>query len=427
MEAVEPPPMDTVMRISRMITAPYAALLLVLAGGCHNLVDPGAAREPLTELPRALTATEQTAVQASNRFAFQLLREVLPTDDGPNTFLSPFSASMALGMAMNGATGATLDEMRATLGFGSAPVAGINAAYRGLYDLLPALDRATELRIANSIWSDRTFPFHASFLDAGRTHFDARVEALDFRSPQAVPTINRWVSESTRGRIPTIIERIDPDEVMFLINAVHFKGSWETPFPADRTQPAEFRRRDGTTSTVPMMNRSEGGLHFFSEAEVEVGELRYGRGAYAMTIVMPRSGTVEELVASLDEQRWSRWTDELRESRHHVSLPRFQLEYEVELAEPLQEMGMRLAFGRDADFSPMSPRGEDLAISRVVQKTFVAVDEVGTEAAAATAVGISVVSMPPTFRVDRPFLVAIRERFSGTILFLGVIGDPAAG
>jgi serine protease inhibitor len=291
-------------------------------------------------------------VSASNHFARDLLREVAAEGDEPNVFLSPLSVSTALGMTMNGARGATFEEMRSTLGFGTLAQEEINASYHGLSELLLGLDPATEIRIANSIWSHRDFPFHPPFFDIGRRYFDAHVEALDFHAPSASLTINRWVSEKTNRRIPTIIEQIDPDEVMFLINAVYFTGVWEQRFDANRTQPAPFRRDDGETSIVQMMHRS-------------------GRGAFAMTIVISRPGRLDELVWVLDEERWRRWTDGLQERRLDVFLPRSTFEHEVELEDPLQALGMRHAF-RGADFTGMSTRGEDLLISLVVHKTFVA-------------------------------------------------------
>jgi serpin B len=175
-----------------------------------------------------------------------------------------------------------------------------------------------------------------------------------------------------------------------------------------------------------MMSRA-GGFRYFADADVEVAELRYGRGAFVMNIVVPRTGSIDDVIATLDETRWSALTDNVQPTGMHLRMPKFRMEYETTMNEPLIALGMQSAFAvtPDTDFTGLSPAGRDLYISNVKQKTFVNVDEEGTEAAAVTSVEITVTSMPPTMNVDRPFLVAIRERFSGTILFIGRVGDPA--
>jgi serine protease inhibitor len=221
--------------------------------------------------------------------------------------------------------------------------------------------------------------------------------------------------------------QIPRDAVMYLINAIYFKGDWQTRFDRRLTQEAQFTRADGSPKLVPMMAR-ESGFHYNADADAEIAELRYGRGAFVMNIVLPREGrTVDELIETLDEARWRSWIGGLRESDMHLRMPKFRREYETTMNEPLSALGMQSAFGLtgDTDFTGLSPLGRDLYISEVKQKTFINVDEEGTEAAAVTSVEVRVVSMPATMTVDRPFLVVIRERFGGAILFIGKIGDPA--
>jgi serpin B len=215
---------------------------------------------------------------------------------------------------------------------------------------------------------------------------------------------------------------------MYLINAIYFKGSWQQRFDRNLTQPAPFARADGSTKTVQMMAR-EGGFDYYADADAEVAELRYGRSAFVMDIVLPRAGrTVDELIATLDPARWNEWIGGLRATEMHLRMPKFRLEYETSMTDPLSALGMESAFGRtgDTDFSGLSPRGRDLYISDVKQKTFIQVDEEGTEAAAVTSVEVRVVSLPATMLVDRPFLVVIRERFGGAIVFIGKMGDPGS-
>jgi serpin B len=398
-----------------------AALIAGFAAGCS---DPPTEPEPLAQLPRALTAPEQAVVSGSNVFAFGLLREIAARDTSANIFASPLSASMALGMTMNGAQGETLDGMRQALGFGSVPLADVNASYRGLIDLLRGLDEGVDFRIANSIWMREGFPVRQEFTDIGKSYFDAQVATLDFRDPSAPTTINEWVDRSTNGRIRSIIDDIPDSLVMYLVNAIYFKGSWTQRFDPSRTRDAPFTRLDGTTSTVKMMWQDHVRPRILWDDGVQVLDLPYGRGAFSMTIVLPPPGaSVDSLLASIDEPTWRGWMGGLHDTELTVGLPRFRMEWEAQLNDELKTLGMDRAFDPNrADFGAMTP--QQVFISDVVQKTFVEVNEEGTEAAAATSVGMGATSATQSFLVDRPFLVAIRERFSGTILFLGRIGAP---
>jgi serine protease inhibitor len=403
-----------------------AFALTVALAGCESIFGPGDGKTvPLTELPRALSASEQEVIGASNRFAFDLLRETSARDTASNVFLSPLSASMALGMTMNGARGETFTGMRGTLGFGALDQNEINASYRSLIDLLLGLDTSVDVRLANSTWVHTGFPLHDSFVQSSRKHFDATVAELDFKAPAAVKTINSWASRSTEGKIKTILEEIPANVVMYLMNAIYFKGSWTRQFDPKLTREAAFHREDGGEQRVRMMHLRETTVRHLRTAEAEMIELPYGREAFSMTVVLPaHGGTLEGLVASLNAQTWSAWMDQLTERRMDVFLPRFRLEYEKVLNETLKALGMEIAFSPgSADFTGMS-RARGLYIDEVKQKSFIEVNEEGTEAAAVTSVAMALSSGPPPFRADRPFLVVIRERLSGTILFIGAVGAP---
>lgn len=405
---------------SRHLAASTAIALLATA--CSSVAPPGAAPESITALPRSLSVAEERVLGAANRFTFSLFHRLNEAQRGSNVFASPLSASMALGMTMNGAAGSTFDEMRSALALGSAAQEEINAGYEGLIDLLRGLDRAVEFRIANSIWHEQSFPFHESFFEAVRGPFDAEVRGLDFASQSAVTTINAWVNSQTNGRIPTILEAIAPDARMYLINAIYFKGSWRHRFDPAKTEAGEFTTLSGSTQSARLMN-SQHTMRYAETAELQVADLAYGGDAFAMTVILPKAGTdVEAVAASLDGQRWDALIGQLREREVNLYLPKLRLAYERTLNDDLQALGMRQAFAA-ADFTRMSPRGKDLFISQVKHKSYVDVDEEGTEAAAVTSVEISVTSVPviPTMRVDRPYLFAIRERLSGTILFIGKI------
>jgi serpin B len=413
------------MRHSRPLLALF---LLVAVSSCESIFGPPKAQDPLTELPRQLSASEQQVIRGSNHFAFGLLREVSARDTASNIFLSPLSASMALGMTMNGARGDTYEGMRSTLGFAGMGQDEINASYRSLIDLLRGLDRGVDMRIANALWLRQGFPLRPEFVAGSRQFFDAETRELDFSDPATVGIINQWVSQGTNGRIPTILDRIDPNIVLYLMNAIYFKGSWTQQFDPRRTADAPFRRADGTEQRVRMMSVAGATVLAHQDSDVQIVDLPYSRGAFSMTLVLPGHGrSIESVLDMLDSDRWTDWMGRLNKQRLDVSLPRFRLEYEQMLNETLQALGMERAFSRgSADFSGMSPLGHDLFIQEVKQKTFIEVNEEGTEAAAVTSVGIGPTSAPPSFRADRPFLVVIRERLSGTILFVGTIGAPPA-
>ena len=384
----------------------------------------------IDRLPRELSAAERQVIASGNDFAFELLREVSPSFEGRNVFISPLSASMALGMTLNGARSTTFDGMRTALGLDGLEMQAINEGYRDLIALLGDLDRRVEMRIANSVWVHDGFPVEPDFLDATSAFFNARAEALDFRSPEAVTTINDWVSGATAGKIPTLLEEIDPAEIMFLINAIYFKGLWMTPFEKSRTQDAPFHLADGGTVSVPMMSR-KGKISNASDAGAIMVDLPYGGTAFSMTLLLPREGTsAEALAVEMTPARWNSLLGALAGTEIVLSMPRFRLEWSGELKEPLGALGVAEAFDRDhADFRGISQavydNGGRLWLTRVVQKTFVAVDEAGTVAAAATAAGVGVDSAPAEVRFDRPFLFAIRERHSGTMLFVGRVADPS--
>jgi serpin B len=402
--------------------------LALAAAACTDPVGP---EPPLTELPRTLTPAEARLIDAGQDFTFSLLRAVLEADAGAvNHFISPLSASVALGMTLNGAAGATADSMRAALGFGALTMAEINAGYRGLIDLLGDLDAAVVWSLANSVWYRRDYVFRQTFLDAARVFFDADTRALDFAAPDAGPTINRWVRDRTQNRITSIVPDVLPaNAIMYLINAIYFKGAWTTAFDPARTQPRPFSLAGGGTVTVSMMAAQDLPVRTAGTTTATVVELPYARGAFAMTLVLPAPGEdVDALARDLTREQWNRWIASLEPGAIAVAMPKFTIAYRIELPPVLRALGMGIAFcdsGR-FDFTAMDPSGE-ACIFDARQKTFVQVDENGTEAAAVTSIGMGVTSAPPSIVVDRPFLFAIRERLSGTILFIGVVRNPVAG
>ena len=406
--------------VLRAATLP-AALLLLAACGDATGPDP----EPLTELPRALTTSEQAVIRHANGFGFELMREVLARDERPNVVLSPFSASMALGMTLNGAAAGTFDAMSATLGFEGMTQAEINASYTGLSELLTELDPEVTFAIANAVWANEDVPFHQAFMDAVRAAFAARVESSDFADPATLAAINGWVDDRTEGLIEKILDELDPDLAMILLNAIYFDGAWTTRFDPADTRRQSFTRADGTQVEVDMMNMDGVELALGSSGTYTAVELPYGGEAFSMVVALPH-GDVEDFFASLDAAAWEDLVAGLHETEVDlVSLPKFTLSWDGFLNDALRAMGMDPAFRPGADFTNLSPWGDQMCIDFVRQKTFIEVDERGTRAAAVTAVGIGPVSFTGLI-VDRPFAFAIRERLTGTILFMGMVGDPTA-
>jgi len=405
--------------------------VLSLAAGAGVLAACGDTAAPsITELPRELTVAESKLVTADNAFAFKLFREVSTREpDNANVFISPLSVGMALGMAYNGAAGATQDSMQRTLELDGMSLPEVNEAYQTLIQLLQGLDPTVDFLLANSIWYRQDITVAAAFLDNMRTYFGAEIQELDFGAADAAGIINGWVRDATKGRIESIVTPpIDSQTIMFLINAVYFKGAWTYRFDRDRTHDAAFTRHDGTTTTVSLMSHGEEvPVHAHFGAGYAVVDLPYGGGAYAMTIVLPDDpAAAASLSRDLTQEQWNGWIAALDSTSIWVSLPKWKLEQEYTLNDVLKALGMTIAFEPlEADFSNMAP-GLQAFISRVKHKTFIEVDEEGTEAAAVTSVEVGVTSAPPTFVVDHPFVFAIRERLSGTILFIGRIADPGA-
>lgn len=395
--------------------------LLLLAGCEQSPSEPG--REP----PRAFTNTEAQISTSNTRFGLELFRHMHRNAADANMMISPLSASMALGMTANGAEDETLRAMRTTLGFGDLPEDSVNAACRGLIAQLLARDAKVDFQLANSVWHEQTFSVEEPFLDAARTQFNAEVRAINFRDPAAPRTISSWAESATGGRIKDLIQRIDPLEVMFLVNAVYFKAPWSKAFEEGGTRPADFTRTDGSRVSISMMS-SDATRPFVQSEEIEAVELLYGDSAFSMVVVMPAQGRkLDDLVNSLSPDRWAQWLSALRPGRVMLSMPKFKFDFGQRLDDALKAMGMAIAFDAElADFDRITRVRNDVYISRVEHKTFIDVHEKGTEAAAATAVGIGVTSAPPQVTFDRPFLFVIRERSLGTILFIGRVGDPTA-
>ena len=400
------------------------SIITITFAGCDGSVGP------IGDLPRELSIAESNLIDADNRFAFKLFQEVNRFEGDTNVFISPLSVAMALGMTLNGADGTTEQAMLETLELAGLSRDAVNEAYRTLIDLLRNLDPNVEFLIANSIWHAQNRVPSQDFLDINQQYFDAEVAALDFGDPSAAQTINEWVYSNTNGKIEEIIENgIPANVIMYLINAVYFKGDWTYQFDKDRTHDADFRLADGSMTTVDMMSQTgEIEIRTIWTPGLMVAELPYSGDAYCMTILLPDAAEdIGSIVEDMTENNWQSWLDGLETGVMHVNLPKFTLEFELALNDALKGLGMEVAFSpSQADFTRMYPGG-GVWIDTVLHKTFVDVNEEGTEAAAVTSVSMRELSGPSSLTVDRPFVFVIRERHSGTILFMGKVMDPTAG
>ena len=361
-----------------------------------------------------------SVASANTRFGVKLLQDLREREPGANIFISPLSISIALTMTYNGAVGETERAMAEVLEIDALDLATINQSNKALRDSLENPDPKVEISIANSIWSRQGVEFNPEFLERNRVFFGAAIASLDFGAPQATDTINEWVNTNTNGKIEKIVERINPQTLLFLINAIYFKGSWQDEFDKSMTRPGTFHLPNGSEKRVQMMRR-EGEYPYFRGENFEATNLPYGDGQVGMYIFLPnRNSNLNKFLRDLNAENWEQWISEFQERRHDMILPRFKLEYEVSLNDTLEALGMGIAFGGGADFSNMGP---SLFISEVTHKTFVEVNEEGTEAAAVTAV-VGVKSVPSIFRVDRPFFFAIYDAETETILFMGTVTEP---
>jgi serpin B len=335
---------------------------------------------------------------------------------------------MALGMTMNGADGDTWEAMQEVLELSGLTDQEINEAYESLIELLGVLDSEVIFQIANSIWYRQDILFREEFFDLAETYFDAEISGLDFSNQNTIDIINSWVDENTNGKIKEIVDEIDPLTVMFLINAIYFKGTWTYEFDEEQTKDDLFTLPDESQKACQMMYLVNE-FQYYENSDFQVIDLPYGDGDYSMTIFLPRSGKdVDSLIAEFDENSWREWLDSMGKADVALYLPKFKVEYELDLNEVLTALGMGIAFEPgNADFTKMCESG-GLYIHKVKHKTFVEVNEEGTEAAAVTSVEMRLTSAGPdytTMRVDRPFMFAIRETNSQTLMFMGKIVEPS--
>ena len=409
----------------KMIAKLLSIILLIGIASCSSGDEPSNQYRPIE-----LNLKAQQTIESSNQFGFNLFAEL--TERKPeNLMISPFSISQALDMTWNGASNTTFDEMTSVLCLPDEDAEIINQANQAIREALIAADSKIDLGIANSIWYREGYPIASDFLAFNKNYYDAEVEGLDFsKKEESKTTINNWVDDKTKGRISKIVDDITPGHVMFLINAVYFKGKWTYQFEKDETQDRAFNLINNSSVDVPTMH-VEADLAYYEDAACRYVSIPYGNAHFEMIIALPNEGSsLPDFIAQLDDEAWGEVVNQLEIKGMSLFLPKFTFKNDLKLNKPLIDLGMTSAFSDGADFSRMNADGiPELKIDKVKHKTFVEVNEEGTEAAAVTSVEVVYTTIgqggsPMVFNVDRPFLFVIREKDTGAILFLGQVYQP---
>jgi serpin B len=378
-------------------------------------------------------AVSENIVKANSDLGMKIFDAVSSNETGKNVMISPLSISIAMAMVTNGASGENLKEMKEVLGFNEMEMSAVNTQFYKLIQSLVEADKDMVLSIANSVWMDDSFKPYVleTFLKALIENYGAEPFTIDFQAQKAVDKINSWVSENTNGKIPTIIDEIGEDAVMYLINAIYFKAAWTTEFYKDWTYDGKFKISDGSEKTVKMMLfRENQTLQYKNTGDYRVVRLPYGREKFAFYGILPdEKYNIDEFITDMKINGIEKYLEDVRAVELPVYIPRFKFNFGVSLVDIFKSFGMEKAF-ETGGFLNLADPGAPLYISNILHKTFIEVNEEGTEAAAVTVIEDSgdtgeEEEDPPSFRADRPFVFVIRDDRSGTILFIGKVEDPS--
>lgn len=422
------------IRLGRRYVSTAASVIILGMGGCSKLDSINSSVAQALPLQRqespnyaqlTTPAITQKVITANTRFGFKLFSEILKQGSRENIFISPTSVAIALTIAYNGAKGETQQAMAKTLELQGISLPDINSANAALIAAVQNLDDNVQLTVANSLWARQGINFKPDFLQR-QNLYQAKIANLDFKDSNAANIINDWVNQSTKGKIDQIVSQINPNDALFVINAIYFKGKWTQEFDKNQTTGQPFYLSAGGQKQHPLMSQS-GEYRYYENEKFQAVSLPYGGDRrLSLYVFLPhQNSNLTAFYQELNAQNWETWMNSFRNRQGSIRLPRFKMDYDLTLNDTLKALGMEVAFDPQADFSGI---GENLAISEVKHKTFVEVNEEGTEAAAVTGVGVVLVSAIPQqpfqMNVDRPFFCAIRDNQTGTVLFMGSIVDP---
>ncbi|SCD21169.1 SERine Proteinase [Proteiniphilum saccharofermentans] len=375
-----------------------------------------------------LRSAERQMVRADQTFAFEFFEHLFVEEslgEDNNFMVSPLSLSMALAMTWNGAAGKTKEAMQQTLKMDGFSDDELNSYYKKLREALLKTDPSTKLSIANAIFTNQSVKIKPDFVNTNRSFYEATVEAVDFTRPETVSIINKWASDNTNGLIEKVIENTKPEDLMYLLNAIYFKGIWTSEFDKKNTSERPFTYENGTRKNVEMMKQTAK-FNYTNDGNLQLVQLPYGNQAFSMMVLLPAEDKkLQDVIATTrQEGYWENLKSGLHEAEVELSLPKFKTEYSKRLNEVLAKMGMGIAFANVADFSRMSDA--PAKIDFVKQDTYISTDELGTEAAVVTTIGMIMTSLPVNpekvvFNANRPFLYLIQENSTGAILFMGAV------
>ncbi|HRJ31170.1 MAG TPA: serpin family protein [Cyclobacteriaceae bacterium] len=395
---------------------------LIIAFACQ---DAGVSPDNPPNL-RTLSAAEVQVSKSTNDFAFNLFRN-LPTPETDNAFISPLSVSMALGMVLNGAEGEVRQSILNTIDFKEYTAEEVNEGFRDLTKLLLSMDRKINFGLANSVWYRNDLTVNAQFSSTIKNYYDGIVKDLDFANPASKDIINSWLESKTNNRIKDLINQIKSDEVMFLVNVIYFKGDWTHQFDKSKTKKAPFTTLSGAPAQVDMMFSKGVSMKYKSTPDFQLLDIPYGNSQFRFTILMPHEYSgILDLTETINAQTFNNTLNAADSISVELELPKFKMTWKDDLKPSLAQMGM-LMVGFPLLFEGPTP---PIQVGRVIHQSFLEVNEEGSEAAAATAIGMEFTSVAPSkptkITIDKPFLFMIREKHSGVILFIGQLTDPGA-
>jgi serine protease inhibitor len=415
----------------------FAVVLLLGLAGLVSQEEASSigSRPQLSTTPKLIAAKPEPhisqLVDAGNHFSFDLFNQLQlqQKSQSQNILISPQSMAIALAMIRNGTAGETQAEMTQVLELGQLDPATIDLSYNQLIKTLKTADLDIELAIANSLWVNQNIGLNQQFIQTTQDFYQGKVSNLNFADPAAKKSINQWVASNTAHKIPEIIDEIAPDDALFLLNAIYFKGSWTNKFDPNATTARPFYLEPKKTKPVAMMSQT-GDYRYYQNQDFQAIRLPYGKqGELGMYIFLPqKNSNLEQFHQQLNLANWQEWLSQMRSQSGKVSLPKFKLEYETELKDVLSSLGMGQVFdATQADFSAMTDSA--VALNTVKHKAVIEVNEEGTEAAGVTSIGIHITAATPQNRafemnIDRPFFFAIRDDITETILFMGNVVEP---
>jgi serpin B len=417
----------------KIITLGIIAVLVVssnlLLAGCTEEPDAPVMKQPVSfaDDQNATSEGVLSVVNGSNQFAFDFYSQIKA--GGGNIFFSPYSISVALAMTSEGARRKTAEEMQSVLHFPEDDTIR-RSAFAWLYNNMNKEEKEYILSTANALWAHEDYEFLDEYFDLIEQYYMGKVTNLDFvnEAEKSRVTINTWVEEQTNGKIKDLIPKGKISDLtrLVLTNAIYFKGNWLKQFDAEKTKEQDFRVSPEQTVKAQMMSMTGETFNYTATQDLQVLELPYEGENLSMLILLPGEGGLDSVEESLTLENLVNWRNSLSEQEINIHIPKFKFETKYDMGDTLEEMGMPSAFNPDvADFSGMDGT-KRLSIKFVIHQGFVEVNEKGTEAAAATAVGIGIESAPPSFYADHPFIFLIQDRESGNILFMGRVTDPTA-